>query len=48
VGLYFSADWCAPCKRFTPKLITAYNGPLAICQRWLRLVLWRRFWDPGC
>lgn len=29
VGLYFSADWCAPCKRFTPKLIAAYNGPLA-------------------
>ena len=25
VGVYFSAHWCAPCKKFTPKLIEAYN-----------------------
>ena len=24
-GMYFSAHWCAPCKKFTPKLIEAYN-----------------------
>ncbi|GAB4839792.1 hypothetical protein Ancab_020502 [Ancistrocladus abbreviatus] len=25
VGLYFSASWCGPCQRFTPRLIEVYN-----------------------
>ncbi|XP_051148919.1 probable nucleoredoxin 1 [Andrographis paniculata] len=25
VGLYFSASWCGPCRRFTPILIDLYN-----------------------
>ncbi|KAJ6839340.1 putative nucleoredoxin 1 [Iris pallida] len=25
VGLYFSASWCGPCHRFTPKLADAYT-----------------------
>lgn len=25
VGLYFSAHWCPPCRRFTPDLVKAYN-----------------------
>jgi len=25
VGLYFSAHWCPPCRRFTPELVKAYN-----------------------
>lgn len=24
-GLYFSAHWCAPCRKFTPQLIEYYN-----------------------
>lgn len=24
-GLYFSAHWCTPCKRFTPRLVEVYN-----------------------
>lgn len=26
LGLYFSADWCAPCKQFTPYLMEAYEA----------------------
>lgn len=25
LGLYFSAAWCGPCKRFTPCLVEAYD-----------------------
>ncbi|XP_034688877.1 probable nucleoredoxin 1 [Vitis riparia] len=25
IWLYFSASWCGPCQRFTPKLVEAYN-----------------------
>ncbi|KAK7351774.1 hypothetical protein VNO77_11465 [Canavalia gladiata] len=25
VGLYFSAEWCVPCAKFTPKLISVYQ-----------------------
>ncbi|XP_073295181.1 probable nucleoredoxin 1 [Primulina huaijiensis] len=25
VGLYFSASWCGPCQRFTPKLVEMYD-----------------------
>ena len=24
-GLYFSAHWCSPCRKFTPKLVEYYN-----------------------
>ncbi|GLJ16450.1 hypothetical protein SUGI_0279920 [Cryptomeria japonica] len=26
VGLYFSAQWCFPCQKFTPRLISVYNN----------------------
>ncbi|KAL5723836.1 protein-disulfide reductase [Ranunculus cassubicifolius] len=25
IGLYFSASWCPPCRRFTPQFIDVYN-----------------------
>lgn len=25
LGIYFSADWCPPCKGFTPKLVEFYK-----------------------
>lgn len=25
IGLYFSASWCGPCKRFTPNLVDVYD-----------------------
>jgi len=25
IGIYFSAHWCPPCRKFTPKLVDFYN-----------------------
>ncbi|KAG8383174.1 hypothetical protein BUALT_Bualt05G0157200 [Buddleja alternifolia] len=32
VGLYFSASWCGPCQRFTPKLVEVYNELLQLSE----------------
>ncbi len=29
IGLYLSAQWCAPCRQFTPKLVAYYNAVAA-------------------
>ncbi|KAG9454041.1 hypothetical protein H6P81_006945 [Aristolochia fimbriata] len=29
VGLFFSAQWCLPCRKFTPKLVSIYNSLIA-------------------
>lgn len=29
IGLYFSAHWCPPCRKFTPELVTFYNKNIA-------------------
>lgn len=29
VGLYFSAGWCGPCRKFTPSLVEYYNKTVA-------------------
>ena len=31
IGLYFSADWCAPCQAFTPLLKHLYSCKHAHC-----------------
>lgn len=30
IGLYFSAHWCAPCRKFTPSLVAYYNKVAAV------------------
>jgi len=32
IGLYFSAHWCPPCKKFTPELVKAYESHLKAKQ----------------
>lgn len=29
IGLYFSAHWCGPCRKFTPNLVAYYNKTVA-------------------
>jgi nucleoredoxin len=29
IGLYFSAHWCGPCRKFTPELVAYYNRIVA-------------------
>jgi nucleoredoxin len=29
IGLYFSAHWCGPCRKFTPQLVAYYNNVAA-------------------
>ncbi|MEY2546197.1 MAG: nucleoredoxin [Verrucomicrobiota bacterium] len=29
IGLYFSAHWCGPCRKFTPQLVEYYNRVIA-------------------
>lgn len=38
VGLYFSAHWCPPCRRFTPKLAEAFNKLSATTKNKLDIV----------
>lgn len=38
VGLYFSADWCGPCKQFTPVLQDLYNHLRALGDDQLEVV----------
>merc|ERR1719384_1408984 len=26
IGIYFSAHWCGPCRKFTPELMERYKG----------------------
>jgi len=33
VALYFSASWCVPCKKFSPKLVTAYKQSISKVNR---------------